>query len=55
MNFKLGCLVFLFSISLLSAQKSEYTSLLIPDSLKQNANAVVRLDQIDILFHPNGV
>lgn len=50
MNFKLGCLVFLFSISLLSAQKSEYTSLLIPDSLKQNANAVVRLDQIDILI-----
>ncbi len=50
MNFKLVCLVFLFSISLLSAQKSEYTSLLIPDSLKQNANAVVRLDQIDILI-----
>ena len=50
MNFKLGCLVFLFSISFLSAQKSEYTSLLIPDSLKQNANAIVRLDQIDILI-----
>lgn len=50
MNFKLSCLVFLFSITLLSAQKSEYTSLLIPDSLKQNANAVVRLDQIDILI-----
>ena len=50
MNFKFGYLVFLFSISLLSAQKSEYTSLLIPDSLKQNANAVVRLDQIDILI-----
>lgn len=50
MNFKLSCLVFLFSISLLSAQKSEYTSLLIPDSLKQNANAVVRLDQIDIVI-----
>ena len=50
MNFKLGCLVFLFSISLLSAQKSEYTSLSIPDSLKQNANAVVRLNQIDIVI-----
>jgi transglutaminase-like putative cysteine protease len=50
MNFKLGFLVFLFSISLLSAQKFEYTSLLISDSLKQNANAVVRLDQIDILI-----
>jgi transglutaminase-like putative cysteine protease len=50
MNFKSSCLVFLFSISLLSAQKSEYTSLLIPDSLKQNANAVVRLDQIDIVI-----
>ena len=50
MNFKFGYLVFLFSISLLSAQKSEYTSLLIPDSLRQNANAVVRLDQIDILI-----
>ena len=50
MNFKLGCLVILFSITLLSAQKSEYASLLIPDSLKQNANAVVRLDQIDILI-----
>jgi hypothetical protein len=50
MNFKLGCLVFLFFISLLSAQKSEYTSLSIPDSLKQNANAVVRLNQIDIVI-----
>lgn len=50
MNFKLYCLVFLFSINLLSAQKSEYTSLSIPDSLKQNANAVVRLEQIDILI-----
>jgi transglutaminase-like putative cysteine protease len=50
MNFKLYCLVFLFSINLLSAQKSEFASLSIPDSLKQNANAVVRLDQIDILI-----
>ena len=50
MNFKLSCFVFLFSITLLSAQKSEFSSLLIPDSLKHNANAVVRLDQIDILI-----
>jgi hypothetical protein len=50
MNFKLSCFVFLFFTTLLSAQKSEYTSLLIPDSLKQNANAVVRLDQIDIVI-----
>ena len=50
MNYKLYCLVFLLSITLLSAQNPEYSSLLIPDSLKQNANAVVRLDQIDILI-----
>jgi transglutaminase-like putative cysteine protease len=50
MNFKLCCLVFLFSINLLSAQKSEFASLSIPDSLKQNANAIVRLEQIDILI-----
>jgi hypothetical protein len=48
MKFKYSCLVFLFFTSLLSAQKTEYSSLLIPDSLKQNANAVVRLNQIDI-------
>lgn len=30
------------------SQKTDYTTLLIPDSLKQNANAVVRLNQIDI-------
>ena len=42
-------LIFLFSTSLFS-QKTEYSTLLIPDSLKQNANAVVRLDQIDIVI-----
>ena len=42
-------IAFLFATTI-SAQKFEYTSLLIPDSLKQNANAVVRLDQIDILI-----
>src|SRR3970040_536528 len=50
MKFKYSCLVFLFFTSLLSAQKTEYSSLLIPDSLKQNANAVVRLNQLDIVI-----
>jgi hypothetical protein len=50
MKFKWSCLVFLVFTTLLSAQKSEYTSLLIPDSLKKNANAVVRLDQTDIVI-----
>lgn len=40
-------IAFLFSTTFF-AQKTEYSSLLIPDSLKQNANAVVRLNQIDI-------
>ncbi|MCP2027940.1 transglutaminase-like putative cysteine protease [Flavobacterium sp. HSC-32F16] len=38
---------FLFTI-VSSAQKSEYSALTIADSLKENANAVVRLDQMDI-------
>ena len=50
MKFKYSCLIFLFFTSLLSAQKVEYSSLLISDSLKQNANAVVRLNQIDIVI-----
>lgn len=50
MKFKYSCLVFLIFTSFLSAQKTEYSSLLIPDSLKQNANAVVRLNQIDIVI-----
>lgn len=41
-------LVFLFFSSLLSAQKSEFSVLSIADSLKENANAVVRLNQTDI-------
>jgi len=40
--------VFLFSAF---SQKVEYSTLLIPDSLKQNANAIVRLDQIDITIN----
>ncbi|QBN18703.1 DUF3857 domain-containing protein [Flavobacterium nackdongense] len=50
MKFKLAYLVFWLSATHFYAQKSEYTTLLIPDSLKQNANAVVRLDQTDILI-----
>jgi transglutaminase-like putative cysteine protease len=50
MKFKLTYLICWLSATLLYAQKSEYTTLLIPDSLKQNANAVVRLDQTDILI-----
>lgn len=42
-------IIFLFSTTIV-AQKAEYSTLLIPDSLKQNANAVVRLSQIDILI-----
>lgn len=38
---------FLFTL-ISSAQKSEYSILTIADSLKENANAVVRLDQMDI-------
>jgi transglutaminase-like putative cysteine protease len=42
------CLVFLFFGIPTVAQKIEYSVLSIPDSLKQNANAVVRLEQTDI-------
>jgi len=42
-------LIFLFSNTLF-AQKLEFSGLLISDSLKQNANAVVRLNQIDIVI-----
>ena len=50
MNFKYYSFVLLFFTTLLSAQKTEYTTLSIPDSLIQNANAVVRLDQMDIVI-----
>ncbi|KQB40812.1 DUF3857 domain-containing protein [Flavobacterium aquidurense] len=41
--------LFFFFVSLISsAQKSEYAVTAIADSLKENANAVVRLDQTDI-------
>jgi transglutaminase-like putative cysteine protease len=42
--------VFLFTTTLLFAQKSNYSTLTISDSLKENANAVVRLNQIDIVI-----
>lgn len=48
MKFKYGYLVMLFFTTFVFSQKPEYSTLLIPDSLKQNANAVVRLNQIDI-------
>lgn len=41
-------LLFLFVTLISSAQKSEYPVTTITDSLKENANAVVRLDQMDI-------
>jgi transglutaminase-like putative cysteine protease len=41
---------FIFLFFSAQAQKSEYSALLIADSLKENANAVVRLNQIDILI-----
>lgn len=41
-------LIFLFLSFVVSAQKLEYASLTIPDSLKQNANAVVRLHEVSI-------
>jgi hypothetical protein len=47
MKLKLLPILFLFSI-LSTAQKLEYATFNIPDSLKQNANAVVRLSQINI-------
>ncbi|WP_281336617.1 DUF3857 domain-containing protein [Flavobacterium eburneipallidum] len=50
MPFKKNLLVFLFFTTVLSAQKAAYSTLLLPDSLKQNANAVVRLNQIDVLI-----
>jgi transglutaminase-like putative cysteine protease len=48
MQFKFIGFVFLFSSTLLLAQKSEYNIQSIADSLKENTNAVVRLNQIDI-------
>jgi hypothetical protein len=41
--------VFLLTTTFLFAQKSDYSTLTISDSLKENANAIVRLNQIDIV------
>jgi hypothetical protein len=50
MKMKYGSLVLLFFTTLFYSQKPDYSTLLIADSLKQNANAVVRLNQIDIVI-----
>src|SRR6476620_12108873 len=42
------CLILFFSANLSQSQKLEYATVSIADSLKQNANAVVRLDRTDI-------
>jgi hypothetical protein len=48
MKLKLLPILFLFFTILSTAQKLEYATFNIPDSLKQNANAVVRLSQLII-------
>jgi len=49
MSYKFTLLTLLFT-TLLFAQKNDYSSLTVNDSLKENANAIVRLNQIDILI-----
>ena len=49
MKWIIPAFILLLSTSVFS-QKSELVTLLIPDSLKQNANAVFRLDQMDIVI-----
>ena len=41
---------FLFATSFIYAQKADYSVLTVSDSLKENANAIVRLNQIDIVI-----
>jgi len=48
MKFKIFPYIFLLFSFFVSAQKLEYSILTIPDSLKQNANAVVRLNHLNI-------
>jgi hypothetical protein len=48
MKFGFCSLIFLFLSITAGAQKLEYASLIIPDSLKQNANAVVRSNDVSI-------
>ena len=47
---KLFSFVFCIFSTLVFSQKIDYTIQSIPDSLKQNANAVIRFNQIDILI-----
>ena len=48
--FNLILLFFIFSTNVFS-QKFEYLYLNIADSLKQNANSIVRFQQVDISIH----
>ncbi|WP_281227809.1 DUF3857 domain-containing protein [Flavobacterium aquiphilum] len=53
MNYKITRIVslfFLFTTTFIFAQKSDYSALIVSDSLKENADAVVRLNQIDIVI-----
>ncbi|HLF52952.1 DUF3857 domain-containing protein [Flavobacterium sp.] len=50
MKFKLAFFLFLTSTISLFAQKIDYSTVSIADSLKENANAVVRLNQMDIVI-----
>src|SRR6478735_7316731 len=43
-------LFFLFTTAFLFAQKGDYSALTLSDSLKESANAVVRLNQIDVVI-----
>ena len=43
-------LLFFLLINFATAQKIDYSSATIADNLKENANAVVRLNQIDIII-----
>lgn len=45
---KLSIAFLIFFTSFCFCQKAEYSTFLIADSLKQNANAVVRLNQVDV-------
>lgn len=49
MCFRQIFLIFFLYPTLIFAQQSEYSVTSIPDSLKENANAIVRLNQIDIV------
>lgn len=41
-------IILIFFVFKIQAQKNEYPLLLIADSLKENADAIVRLNQLDI-------